>query len=78
MFYLEALARLLTLDSETGGKEGRLFTFYLIQFFLFCGTGAWTQGLHLEPLHQPYFYEGFFEVGSLELFAQADFKPQSA
>jgi hypothetical protein len=22
-------------------------------FFFFCGTGAWTQGLHLEPLHQP-------------------------
>jgi hypothetical protein len=21
----------------------------------FCGTGAWTQGLHLEPLHQPFF-----------------------
>jgi hypothetical protein len=24
-------------------------------FFFFCGTGAWTQGLHLEHLHQPYF-----------------------
>jgi hypothetical protein len=25
----------------------------LVWFFvcLFCGTGAWTQGLHLEPLH---------------------------
>jgi hypothetical protein len=24
------------------------------------GTGAWSQGLHLEPLHQPYFIvEGF-------------------
>jgi hypothetical protein len=22
--------------------------------------GAWTQGLHLEPLHQPFFVEGFF------------------
>jgi hypothetical protein len=24
-------------------------------FFFFCGTGAWTQGLHLQPLHQPFF-----------------------
>jgi hypothetical protein len=29
---------------------------------LFWGTGAWTQDLHLEPLHQPYFCEGFFET----------------
>jgi hypothetical protein len=21
----------------------------------FCGTGVWTQGLYLEPLHQPFF-----------------------
>jgi hypothetical protein len=32
--------------------------------FFFCGTRAWTQGLHLEPLYQPYFCEGFFEIGS--------------
>jgi hypothetical protein len=24
-------------------------------FFFFCGTRAWTQGLHLEPIHQPIF-----------------------
>jgi hypothetical protein len=23
-------------------------------FFFFCGTGAWTQGIHLEPLHQSF------------------------
>jgi hypothetical protein len=23
-----------------------------------------SQGLHLEPLHQPYFFEGFFEIGA--------------
>jgi hypothetical protein len=34
------------------------------------------QGLHLEPLHQPYFCEGFFEIGSHELFA--GFKPRSS
>jgi hypothetical protein len=27
---------------------------------LFWGTGAWTQDLHLEPLHQPYFCEWFW------------------
>jgi hypothetical protein len=24
--------------------------------YLFCGTCIWTQGLHLEPLHQPFFF----------------------
>jgi hypothetical protein len=28
---------------------------------LFCGSGAWTQGLHLRPLHQPIFVMGFFQ-----------------
>jgi hypothetical protein len=28
--------------------------------FVFCGTRAWTQGLHLEPLHQPVFMIFFF------------------
>jgi hypothetical protein len=32
--------------------------------FLIFGTGAWTHGLDLEPLHQPYFYEGIFRIGS--------------
>jgi hypothetical protein len=42
--------------------------FYILLFF--CSPGAWTQGLHLELLHQPYFCEKFFKIGSLELFAQ--------
>jgi hypothetical protein len=29
-------------------------------FFFFFGTGVWTQGLHSEPLHQPFFVIGFF------------------
>jgi hypothetical protein len=29
----------------------KLFAF----FFFFCSPGAWTQGLHLEPFHQPCF-----------------------
>jgi hypothetical protein len=55
---------------------------YLLSFsfFLsfFCGTGAWTQGLHFVLLHHPYFYEGFFEMGSCELLAWSGFKPQSS
>jgi hypothetical protein len=32
-----------------------------ISLSLFWGTGVWTQGLYLEPLHQPYcFCEGVF------------------
>jgi hypothetical protein len=30
------------------------------QFFFFFSTRVWTQGVHLEPLHQPYFCDGFF------------------
>jgi hypothetical protein len=36
-----------------------------------------NSGPSFEPLHQRYFCEGFFEIGSLELFAQAGFKPRS-
>jgi hypothetical protein len=34
---------------------------------LFCGAGVWTQGLHFEPLHQLFFCDGFFKIGSCEL-----------
>jgi hypothetical protein len=36
------------------------YCFVCLFLHFFCGTGAWTQGLHLEPLHQPYFCERFF------------------
>jgi hypothetical protein len=42
--------------------------------FFFCGTRAWTQGLHLEPLHQPFFCDGCFKTGFCELFPWAGFK----
>jgi hypothetical protein len=32
------------------------------------------QGLYLEPLKQPFFVIGIFEIGSLELFALAGFE----
>jgi hypothetical protein len=40
----------------------------------FFGTGAWTQALRLEPLHQPI----FVEIGSWELVSWAGFKLQSS
>jgi hypothetical protein len=52
--------------------------FALFLFFFFFRTGVLTQGLHLEPLHQAYFCEGFFKIGSPELFAWAGFEPQSS
>jgi hypothetical protein len=30
-------------------------------FFFFCGTGVWTQGLPLETFHQPFFVIFFFQ-----------------
>jgi hypothetical protein len=62
--------------------RGKTCPNYLAQygFFFFCSAGGtWTQGLHLEPLHQPpFFCEGFFEIGALELFAWAGFEPWSS
>jgi hypothetical protein len=46
-----------------------------VAFKAFFGSGALTQGLHLEPLHQPFFVKGFFEIGSFKLFAWAGFEP---
>jgi hypothetical protein len=47
---------------HSGGLRDQAVHFFF--FFFFCSTGVWTQGLHLEPPHQPYFCEGFFEIGS--------------
>jgi hypothetical protein len=51
-----------------------LYLPFLFFFFFTCSIGAWTQGLHLEPLHQPCFCERFLEIGSCELFAWAGFE----
>jgi hypothetical protein len=40
----------------------------------FCGTGVWTQSLHLESLYQPIFVLGIFEIGSHKLFAWVHFQ----
>jgi hypothetical protein len=42
--------------------------------FFFCSTGIWTQGIHLEPLHQPFFVMSFSKIRFCELFAQAGFR----
>jgi hypothetical protein len=52
----------------------QLSNFFFLFFFFFCGAEAWTEGLHLEPLHQPIFVMGFFEIGSHELFDQGWFQ----
>jgi hypothetical protein len=43
-----------------------MVNFVMCGFFFFGGgTGALTQGLHLELLHQPIFFVmGFFKIGS--------------
>jgi hypothetical protein len=41
--------------------------------FFFFQYGICTQGLHLEPIHQPFFVMGFFKIGSHKLFAPAGF-----
>jgi hypothetical protein len=46
---------------------------FLVAFF-FCSTGIWTQGIHLEPLHQPFFVMSFSKIRFCELFAQAGFR----
>jgi hypothetical protein len=66
-------------QSRAPTGRGLYFVFWggvFFFIFIFCSTRALTQGLHLEPLHQPYFCKGFFEIGSRELFAWVGFKPQ--
>jgi hypothetical protein len=45
------------------------------RLIFFFSTRAWSQGLHLEPFHQPFFVMGVFKIGSRELFACAGFEP---
>jgi hypothetical protein len=45
-----------------------------LHFFFFLVVLGLELSLHREPLHQPYFCEWFFGIGSRELFAWAGFK----
>jgi hypothetical protein len=76
--FLNVFSSALTYLTTTTYKHvpNRVINFVL--FFGGGGPGAWTQGLHFEPLHQPYFCEGFFNIGSRELFVWAGFQPRSS
>jgi hypothetical protein len=52
-----------------------LISFTPLKKNFFDGTGAWTQGYTLSHSTIPFFSEGFFEIGSRELFGQAGFGP---
>jgi hypothetical protein len=65
----------LSLALVTGYRSNVGFIHSSSLFFFFALRFWGLKGLHLEPLHQPYFCEEFFEIGSRELFAQAGFKP---
>jgi hypothetical protein len=49
--------------------EGMLILFYFILFFALLGFELKATLPALEPLHQPFFVMGFFEIGSHKLFA---------
>jgi hypothetical protein len=42
----------------------------LCYFVVVFSTVVWTQGLHLEPFHQPFFVLNIFEIGSGKLSSQ--------
>jgi hypothetical protein len=59
--------------------------FFGLWFFFFLGveggafsSAVWTQGLHLEQLHQPFFVMGFFKIRSHKLLSHIGFKPRSS
>jgi hypothetical protein len=45
-------------------------TLHIDSNFFVCGTGAWTQGLHLEPVYQSFLVKGFFGDRVLQTFCQ--------
>jgi hypothetical protein len=50
-------------DRITGVSHWCLASSCITFFFFFCSTGVWTQGLHFEPFHPPFFVIGFFKLG---------------
>jgi hypothetical protein len=59
-FPLDVPCSLVAFNSTLGTAwvPGRGAIAIYLRFF-FCSTGAWTQGLHLEPLHQPFYVKAF-------------------
>jgi hypothetical protein len=58
------------------------FGFLTLRVFLFfgffCSTRVWTQVLHLEPLHQPFFVMSFFQDRVSLTICWAGFEPWSS
>jgi hypothetical protein len=44
------------------------FTKYIRLFLCMCGIGVWAQGLHLEPLHQPFLQWNFWDSISQAIY----------
>jgi hypothetical protein len=42
------------------GPDRKQRTKFLLIFFFFGSTGVWNQGLHVDPLYQPFFCDCFF------------------
>jgi hypothetical protein len=78
MLWLTWTEVLLTLPTVAGMRRECHNANHFLSFFLFYGMGVLTQDLHPEPIHQPFFVMGVFEIGSCKLFAWAGFKPQSS
>jgi hypothetical protein len=52
----------VTLLPQPGPQLGHILQKCILpETFFSCGTGAWTQGLHLQPFHQAFFVRGFFQ-----------------
>jgi hypothetical protein len=54
------------------------FTYFFSLYSFFCSTRAWTQGLYLEPLHQPLFCDGIFQIGSWKLLLRGGLNLRSS
>jgi hypothetical protein len=67
----------MAFDIPEWGSDLFLSFLYHYYCFFICLSGAWTQGLHLEPCYQLFFVKVFFFF-SLNCFAQAGFKPRSS
>jgi hypothetical protein len=61
--------------SELQCRMTFLLFFVVLLLSASCSLG---RALLLVPLHQPFLMMGFFEIGSLKLFAQVGFKLPSS
>jgi hypothetical protein len=62
-------------SNSWGKKKGLKLLISFVGLFCFFVLGFWTQALHGEPFHQPFFLVVcFFEIGSRVLFALVGFE----